>query len=121
MATKKYKISYEWWEAVLEIEHTEQTLNNIKEQLTFFMGCPKSTQESTDWDGLVSRYLRQIAPHLLWESMEWNLTGVIRQFQEGGKYEGYLPIGGEFGVKLILIDTWEFPSDEFNVEEVVIK
>jgi hypothetical protein len=114
--SKKYKIKWDWWEAVVEIEQNEKTLGNIKDQLSFFMGGQRTIDNAENNEEIIEAYLRQIARPLVIESMDWNIKGVIDKIADD-MYEGFLPIDGSFGVKLLRIDSWEFSEEDFDIEE----
>ena len=112
---EKYKLTFDWWEAVLEIKDDEKTKNHMKDQLLFFSGGQELI-DNEDGD-ITQAYLKQTTPSLIKESMEWKKGGVINQIADN-MYEGFLPIDGSFGVTLISIDNWEFADDDLRIEKV---
>lgn len=110
---KRYKISHEWWDAILEINDDEKTKEAMKEQLMFFMGGQKMIDQA---DGDITRaYLESISKHILIESMRFTSPkGVIEAI---GEYEGFIPLDGSCGVKLVSVDTWEFSDSSFDIIE----
>ena len=48
------------------------------------------------------------------DSLDWNITGVKRQFTDR---EGWAPLDGSCGIELIRCDSLEFDRDEFDVKE----
>lgn len=111
----KHKITFDWWEAVIEIKDDEKTTENMKEQLLFFMGG----QTAIDDEGgdIIKAYLKHMAPILIKESIAWKKEGVIRQITDS-VYEGLLPIDGSFGITLLSIDNWEFNDDDFDFTKI---
>lgn len=114
---KTYKLTFDWWDATIEIDQDEKTLDNIKSQLSFFTGGQRIIDNAENAEEIIEAYLRQIARSLVIESMDWKLAGVIDKIADD-MHEGFLPIDGSFGVKLISIDNWEFSEDDFWVGEV---
>jgi hypothetical protein len=114
---KKFKLTFDWWEAVVEIEQNEKTIGHIKDQLSFFTGGQRTIDNAENNEEIIEAYLRQIARSLVVESMDWKLEGVIDQIADD-MYEGFLPIDGSFGVKLVSIDNWEFSEEDFDIKEM---
>lgn len=112
---KKYILTFDWWEAVLEIKDDEKTLGHMKDQLLFFTGG-QDLIDDEDGDVTVA-YLKQTTPSLIKESMQWNKSGIITQIADS-MYEGFLPIDGSFGVTLISVDNWEFAENEIMIKNV---
>jgi len=111
---KTVKLTYDWWEAVLEVDESKATKAVMKEQLLFWLGGQDRINEA---DGDVEKaYLKMLAGRLILLSMEWNVEGVKDQIKES---EGWVPIDGTYGVKLVSIDAWEFSEAEifFDVME----
>lgn len=102
-------LRYEWWEAVFEVDEVPATADFMKEQLLFFSGG----QQLIDEHGIKQGYFKLIAPYLVEASMKYNLFGVKEWFKE---QEGFASLDGDFGIKLISIDAWEFDRDEFQLE-----
>jgi len=102
----RHKITFQWWEAVVEIDDTPETEAAMKEQVLFWRrDVPEDVKKA---------YLSMLAVELIRESTEWSLPGVLEAFDSK---EGWLPLCGEHGVTLIEIDSWVFDGDDFDFEE----
>jgi len=76
---KKRAIRFDWWEAIVEVDLTTQTLELMKEQLLFWMG---GQQMIDDADGCIeTAYLRMLGQALIRESMDLTLTGIIKEYE----------------------------------------
>lgn len=104
---RKYKIEYGFmdWECTLEINETIFTPELLKEALDFFVWDYDKT------NNLYEEYAKKIAKQVILLSMTWNEEGIIDEFIE---MEGFPPLDGSMGVKLIRCDTFEFDDDEFS-------
>ena len=110
---KKVKIGFDWWDAVVEITESEETTNIMREQLLFWMGGQRMIDDA---DGDVEEaYLKMLAVELINSSMDYTLSGVLKDFEEK---EGWATLDGTFGVKLISVNEWKFDEDEFFFEEI---
>lgn len=108
---KKRKISYEWWEAVVEI--ADDAEGSMKEQLLFWLGGQEMIDDA---DGDVElAYLRMLGRELVRESMDLTLPGILKEWETR---EGWAPLDGSCGVTLVSMDTWEFHDDDFSVSEI---
>jgi hypothetical protein len=105
----KETLRYEWWEAVFEVDEIPETAKWMEEQLLFF----SSGKELIEKYGVKQGYFKLIAPYLISLSMTYNLFGVKEEFKE---MEGFADLDGNYGIKLISIDEWEFYRDEFTLE-----
>lgn len=105
---KRKKIVYEWWEAVVEI--ADDSTDKMKEQVQFWVHGEQWIKEA---DGDVElAYLRMLGQSLIAESMQWNLYGILKEWENR---EGWYPLDGSGGVKLVSVDRWEFSDDDFQV------
>ena len=109
----RYKITFDWWDAIIEINDDEKTKSHMKDQLLFFMNGQDLIDQG---DGNITKaYLKQLTPHIIEESIRWKKGGIIDQIS-GDMYEGFLPIDGSFGVTLVSADHWEFPESDIEIE-----
>ncbi|NOR70003.1 MAG: DUF2528 family protein [Methylomarinum sp.] len=112
MSKKRVKISFDWWDAVVEIDDTAATKTAMKEQLLFWSG---GQSRIDDADGDIEKaYLTMLGQHIIDESIEWNADGIKSQYDDR---EGWADLRGGCGVELISCDTWIFSDDEFNFEK----
>ncbi len=114
MANKKVEINltFDWWEAVVEVERCDKTTGLMKEQLLFWMGGQDRIDEE---DGDIEKaYLKMLTQQIICLSMEFNTFGIK---DEIGDMEGWCSIDGKDGVKLLTADTWEFSDSDVHLEE----
>lgn len=110
---KQVKISYEWWVALVEIDDIPETYQYMEDQLLFWSGGEDRIDRE---DGDVeSAYLRMLGEAIITKSTRLTVQGIIRHFAEA---EGWVPLDGSFGIRLVTVDTWEFESDEFLIQEL---
>jgi len=108
------KISYEWWEATVEIFRSDETTNNMKEQLLFWGGG----QERIDnQDGNIEQaYLKMLGEYLIAESIiGWTVKGLIDEWNDK---EGWSKLDGSAGIKLLSCSNWEFETEEFFIDRM---
>lgn len=106
---RRVRISYQDWDADLEI--AEGFTDRMREQVEFWHG---GEQRLRRLDGDVEKaYLEILAVELIILSIEFSVEGVIREFQNF-KREGWYPIDGSYGVRLIAIDNWSFDENDFH-------
>jgi len=118
---KTVKITYEGWEAVLEIASASDlgdlggldVRKGMEEQLLFWMsGKERIARAGGD---IELAYLRMLGQVMIAETLEWNLTGVLAHFAEA---EGWDALDGSRGVRLLRVSEWEFEEEGFFVEAV---
>lgn len=106
---KRYKITFDWWDCVIEFDTTKFGVELLNECLNFY---------SWDYDednDPYEEYAKKLGEAIIIESMDFNCKGVIGRFENK---EGYPYLDGDMGVTLISCDAWEFDSDEFEIEEL---
>jgi hypothetical protein len=110
---KNYHIKFDWWEASIQIDDSPATIEAMKEQLLFWTGGQTLID---DYDGDVTHaYIRQTAPIIIDLSRNKNTYGIIHELKN---MEGFLPIDGSIGIKLVESESWEFAYDDFEVQEL---
>jgi len=110
---KRVKISFDWWEAEVEIDESEKTLEIMRSQIMFWMDGEK---ELVRYDGNAEKaYLKMLGQELLPMSREYNLSGILSEFED---LEGWAPLDGSFGVKLISVDSWYFEKNDIRLEQL---
>ena len=125
VAIKKIKATSEQWgldfDFTLEFDMGITTVwqdktytleDNLRSSLEFFTGG-KEMIEDSDGD-LCIAYAKFIGQKVVLESMDWNVDGIIRQFDNA---EGYLALDGSTGVKLNRADDFQI-EDEFTAKEI---
>lgn len=113
MSTKQYQIVFDWWDALLEISDNQETKEAIKKQLLFFSDGQKLLDaENGD---VIQAYLKQMSTQFITASIDCTQSGVMKLFQDK---DGFVPIDGSKGVKLLSIDNWVFHLSDFEFEEV---
>lgn len=110
---KKVKLSFDWWDAVVEIDDSPKTLGLMQEQVLFWMGGPELIDD--EGGNIEKAYLKMLAKEILFLSAEYNLYGVISEFENK---EGWASLDGRHGVRLTSIDAWSFASNDISVEEI---
>lgn len=100
----------------MQINDTPETREGMQEQLLFWTGG-EDLIEDAEGD-IVQAYIRQTAPVIASLSLRKIKPGIILEFND---MEGFLPINGDCGVKLIESDTWDFGPEEFQIEEIKIQ
>ncbi len=112
----KFKLTYDWWEAILEIDGSKDTIRVMEDQLLFWMG---GQERIDDEDGdIVRAYLKMLCTKLLLLSMDWNIDGINHALKES---EGWALLDGSFGVKLVSVDRWELSEGDFFIEKEGVK
>lgn len=113
MSTKQYQIVFDWWDALLEISDDQETEEAIKKQLLSFSDGEKLlNSENGD---VIQAYLKQMSTQLITASIDCTLSGVVKLFQDK---DGFVPLDGSKGLKLLSIDNWVFHLSGFEFEEV---
>ena len=82
----------------------------MKEQLLFWTGGKERIKAALG--DIEVAFLKMLGQFLINESIGHTLEGVLCAIDEA---EGWGRLRGEYGVKLISIDSWEFETDGFMV------
>ena len=103
-------VSYDGqWEATVEID--DHAVPKMHEQLMYWYG---GEQRIANADGdIETAYLLMLGQELIRESMDYTIEGVLEQFADK---EGWYPLDGSAGVRLVSLDNWEFYEDEFELK-----
>jgi len=111
---KKVKITHKNWSAdVLIDDEDPKTLRAMKSQLMHWAsGEHKIEREKGNVE---QAYLKMLGQELAAQSIEKGLTEVVEKFEF---IEGFFPLDGSYGVRLITLQHWEFDANEFNLEEI---
>lgn len=100
----RFEVDTEFKKECCGVEYTAEMY--AKESLLFFSGGEDLLEEE---DGDVFRaYFRLLAPTLMKESLDWNTNGVISEI---GDAEGFAPIDGSCGIKLVSCDSLELGQE----------
>jgi len=113
-ANKKVRINltFDWWEAVVEVERCDKTTEKMKAQLLFWMnGQHRIDEEKGD---IEKAYLKMLTQQLIYLSMEFSISGIKDEFRG---MEGWYSIEGRHGVELLTADTWKFSVTDVFLEE----
>ena len=84
----------------------------LRETLLFFMGGKQKISEAGG--DLFIAFSNMMGYHVMRKSEDWNIDGVIRHLKDE---EGFIPLDGSFGVKLVDMDSFEI-SEEFESEVI---
>lgn len=108
---RKATISFDWWKAEVEVDTSEQTIKHMKEQILFWAN---GKQRIYDEDGdVLTAYLKMLGEELLTIAVApVSVESVILEFKD---LEGWAPLDGSFGAKLLSIDQWEFVELEVRI------
>lgn len=109
---KIFKITFDFWEAKIEID-TVKAEAVIKEMVEFWTGWEHRLYLN-DGD-YIKTFLENLAQVIIRDSIEWNLQGVRRAFENR---EGWCKMDGTEGIKIIYIDRWTFDEDDFLITEI---
>lgn len=125
MAKQIFDVEYgpSWWECRIEIdpdfetgnEHLPTTIDAIENSVDFFDG---SKDDLAQFDGdYIKTYAMQLARELCIMQVQQGLIleALIDDFKNK---EGWFPIDGSWGVRVLNADDFTFSSGEFMVEEV---
>ena len=110
---KKIRLNFEWWDAVVEIDYNENTLQWMKDQLLFWSG---GQEKIDDEEGNIEQaYLKMLAQEILPLSQSLNLYGLTEHFKEA---EGWAALNDDFGVKLVSVEPWNFETEDIQLVEI---
>lgn len=116
MSKKTYDIEYgpTWWECVVVIDHTPETLDCIKIMVEFWTGWEHRLLMNDD--DYVKTFLQQLAREINHIQIEfnYNLKGVIEEF---ANREGWCLMDGSKGIEITSIDDFEFDHSNYVVLE----
>lgn len=111
---KIYKITYDiTWDMTVGIKQDKETLNNMREMLLYWMNGQGRIDDAKG--DVQTAFLKMLAEHAIIESLEYNTHGVT---EELGESEGWCPLDGSHGVRIIRVDSFRFDVSEFSVKEV---
>ncbi|XP_022836404.1 uncharacterized protein LOC111363780 [Spodoptera litura] len=108
-----YNLTYDnWWEAKIQIDETEEAQKWVKESVEFFSNWENNVEDN---DGDYNKaFLRNLFPHLIEESINNSLQGVIWKITDN--YEGFPNLDGTDGITLLEIDSFSFDRDDLDIE-----
>jgi hypothetical protein len=125
MGIKTYTIAYgpTWWECQVQIDHDflidvageQWTIEKVMhEMIVFWSGGPGRIKENTG--DITKTFLQQLAAEIQQIQVENNYTleGVIEEFTN---HEGWWPMDGSAGIKILDVDDFEFSFSEYEVLE----
>lgn len=104
---KKYDVEYNYWECTIEFDTEIFTEELLQECLDFF------SWEYDEEGDLYEEYARKIAKNILRLLIVADLGSIESRFKE---LEGFPPIDGSYGIKLIDVDNFEFEDIDFTCE-----
>lgn len=116
MAIKKFKVNniHLDWEYIVEIDE-EKAKKPIKEMVEFWASWEKELSENDN--DYTKTFLKMLGKNILLIiiSNNYNLYGVLQEFKN--EKEGWYPLDGEYGIKIIDFDDFEIERDDFEIEE----
>jgi hypothetical protein len=119
---QKFKIEHDLlcWEAQIEIDFDfPDVMKEIKEMVEFWSNWEDRLEDNGD--DYVETFLKQLGLKLLGMRNEYgSLQNVIEQFNWDGVHgeEGYCPMDGSKGIKIIDLDRLEFDYDDFDISSI---
>lgn len=127
---KKYAIMHEptWGRVVVEVDlefeyevsasgEKYKTEQAIKDMVDFWTG---SEERLGDNDGdYLNTFLKQLCEHVMrmLATSNWNEYGVIDAMMDE---EGWCPMDGSCGIKIVSVSEMEFNQDDFEILEIKI-
>ncbi|MEQ9309711.1 MAG: DUF2528 family protein [Balneolaceae bacterium] len=108
-----YRIEHDdtYWECTVQIDH-EKADPAIKEMVEFWLGWEDLLDEN---DGDYTKTFLQNLAYLvlvLVIGKNYNLFGVTEEFKD---LEGWVPLDGSFGIKLLQVESNPIDEDQFTV------
>lgn len=121
--TKRYEITWNAHEdapvLTVEIDHSICTDESLHQINNFFINA-EDRYVNSDCD-ITATVLKMLAVICFSEQAgptgDWNTYGLICQFKDGG-YEGWPPMDGSEGIKILGCDSPGLCHDDMEVEEV---
>jgi hypothetical protein len=109
---KTFLLTYDWWQATVDIEFPTAE-PAIKEMVEFW----------TDWEmhlarcgGYTKAFLEMLGRELASVSVDMRLPSALKYFRE---CEGWYPMDGSKGIKIVSFDEWDWERDWFDIKEIV--
>lgn len=113
---QQYKVEFDCNSTIYEIDHNLLTEEKIHEINEFWMDHESRIDGSgSALAGVLSMLTRVILPMQAYYG--WTTYGVIDEFDfktGNGGIEGWPPLDGSYGIKLIRADGFEFDEDEMT-------
>lgn len=108
---KKYTFNYNSYEASasFEVDHDKFTAEEANATLNFFSW--NYDKEADPVDEVLKKYAMKAIKLATFNSH--NTYGVISDFKDE---EGYAPVDGSFGIKLLDVEGYEFDEDGISLE-----
>jgi hypothetical protein len=119
---QRFKIEHDLlcWEAQIEIDFDfPDIMKHIKGMVEFWNNWENLLEDTGD--DYIETFLKQLGLKLMNMSNGClNLRGIIKQFNWDGIHgeEGYCPMDGSKGIKIIELDRLEFDYDDFDVSSI---
>lgn len=114
---KRYKLDYDWKaDIVIEIDHDIAT-ESIFHELNDFWGDSEDRvdDEGSAFEGV----MKMLGGVILALTVEYNYNtrGIVSLFSGKHGQEGWPPMDGEYGIKIVSVDSFCFDSSDFTLEE----
>lgn len=109
-AMNTYKLRYEWEEIAEVAVDQEKAMETVKQMLAFYDG--PADPDETDAD-LLRDWLRRLGMFIL--RNERAPEGVGEDGRNGD--EGWAPLDGRFGIKIVSVTPYEFSSQQIEIEK----
>lgn len=109
---KRYQLTYaDGYDMVVEIDHSILTEEKLHVLNNFWGGAATRLLRDTVLDAV----LKMLCAQFMGESVEY--LNAKQRFNEG-KVEGWPPLDGSYGIKLVSYDNFEFEMDNVDVSEL---
>ena len=127
---KKYAIQHEstWARIVVEVDlEFEYVINGagekyktemaIKDMVDFWTGSEERLADNDE--DYLRTFLKQLCEHVMrmLATSNWNEKGVIDAMMDE---EGWCPMDGSCGIKIVSVSEMEFNQDDFEISELKI-
>jgi hypothetical protein len=109
---KTFQLTYDWWQAVIDVEFPEAE-PAIKTMVEFWSDWERHL-ERNDGD-YTKTFLEMLGRELVSVSVDMRLQSALKHFRE---CEGWTPMDGTNGIKIISFDEWDWERDWVDIKEL---
>lgn len=105
--TRRYRVTYDWWELVVDIRQDKVTLAKAREMVLFWDGGDDLLKASA---GVNEAFLLHLARNLIRFAVYEDSPADALQEEEG-----WYKLDGTDGINVVSVDPWDFDEDEFRI------
>lgn len=114
---KRYKLDFDWKaDIVIEIDHDKANEAFFHQLNEFWMDSEDRVDEDGSAFSGVMKLLGAVILQLTVEFPNKNTNGIKQLFIDG--QEGWPTMDGEYGIKIVSVDSFCFDSSDFRLEEL---